>query len=206
MITQPIEYTEGEAAIVNAFDQLPTEVKTGDYWGDEAVKPLRGRIKTHYITVQNNRCCYCNIHIPSENHNNWNAEHVVSRAKHPRFLFTPKNLSVSCLDCNIAKSEQEVLNNPNLVNYPNASSAFKILHPHFDNFEDHIWVSGFVYLGKTLKGKKTIYMCDMLRYSTKYIDWDNSAADKRFESDVDKVFSASSDAKAALDAIAQSLP
>ena len=44
-----------------------------------------------------------------------------------------------------------------------------------------------IYVAKTEKGKRTIYMCDLLRFAQEYIDWENSVSDTTFEKEVDSV-------------------
>jgi hypothetical protein len=64
-----------------------------------------------------------------------------------------------------------------------------------------------VYLPKTEKGKETIYVCDLMRFAQRFIDWQNSAADTGFEKEVDTVFDEGSIAsQAAVDAIIAKLP
>jgi hypothetical protein len=102
------------------------------------------------------------------------------------------------VDCNLKKSEKdpfinkEAMVNPKRITYPKNSSAFRIVHPHFDNYNDHIYNLGMVYLGKTEKGKATIYACDLLRFAQQFIEWENSVADTSFEKDVDALFQSGS--------------
>lgn len=188
MIEEPVTYGLGDAGLVSAYEALDGDGQDGGYWSNEELNGLRSHVKSHYIAAQNTRCCYCNTHLQTEHHRVWDAEHIVPRAKHPRFMFTPRNLAASCLDCNSAKGDTEVLVNPKIKTYPTRSESFKIIHPHFDIFDDHIKYFKFVYLPKTQKGKKTIYVCDLLRFAQKYIDWENSASDLSFEKEVDVVF------------------
>lgn len=207
MIREPIVYKDDDKVLVERFDAQPQSQKLPAYWVSTEVDSIKSRIKTFYIVAQNTKCCYCNRHLGSQNHRVWDVEHIASRAKHARFMFTPKNLAAACPDCNIAKSDQEIMVNPNKVSYPDKSEDFRIIHPHFDVFEDHIEIFTMIMAPRTEKGKKTIYVCDLLRFSTKYIDWPNSAADKSFEAEIDEVFSGESPASVnALQAIIAKLP
>lgn len=194
MITVAVTYPLEDQMLVSAFDELEPDEQHGSYWSDPALDDLRSRVKTYYIAAQGYRCCYCNRHLGTDNHRMWDVEHVASRVDHPRFMFEPHNLAAACPDCNMRKSEKdpiinkEALVNKNLKKYPMKSASFRICHPHFDVFEDHIYQRGMVYLGKTDKGKNTIYACDLLRFAQKYIEWENSAADTRFEKEIDTVF------------------
>lgn len=206
MIKDAVVYDEVDYKLVQEFDALPVSGKKGNYWTNDTIKLLKSKVKAHYIKVQKNRCCYCNRKTLSENHNHWNIEHIVPKAKYPRFMFTPINLAASCIDCNIAKDEQQVLTKPNLVKYPKDSNGFKIIHPHFDEHQDHIEVIELVYIGKTDKGCETIYMCKLLRFAAKYIDWQNSPSDTRFEEAVDSVFSEDAGSLKAVTDVIEQLP
>jgi uncharacterized protein (TIGR02646 family) len=206
MIPTPIAYNSAEAALVTAFDSQPTQAKRGDYWSNCTIEKLRSRIKEFYINAQNRRCCYCNMNLFTINHRAWDVEHIAPRSKHPHFMFTPKNLAVSCLDCNNKKADQEVLVNKDRKTYPKHSKDFRIVHPHFDKFEDHIQVRAMVYIPKTEKGKITIYICDLLRFAQLSIEWENSAADNRFEADIDDLFNKNEKiSEAAVDSIMKEL-
>jgi 5-methylcytosine-specific restriction endonuclease McrA len=188
MIANPVSYENDDVTIVASFEALPPSDQSGNYWSDPSLDGLKTRIKTYYITAQNTRCCYCNRHLGSDNHRLWDVEHIASRAKHARFMFVPTNLAAACPDCNSRKGDSEALVNTKRKTYPTSSEGFRILHPHFDNFQDHIHNVDLVYLPKTEKGKKTIYACDLLRFAQKFIDWENSAADASFENKVEQIF------------------
>lgn len=206
MIANPLNYEAADQQIVETFEALPAADQLGNYWSDPSLDGLKTRIKTYYIAAQHTRCCYCSRHLETDNHRLWDVEHIVHRAKHAQFMFTPKNLAAACPDCNSRKGDTEALVNSGRKTYPSFSKDFRILHPHFDKFEDHIHRVGLVYLPKTEKGKKTIYTCDLLRFAQKFIDWENSAADASFEKEVDQVFDESPQAsQVAIDTIVAAL-
>lgn len=207
MIAVAVTFNDEDLRIVDAFDKLDRDRKAGGYWSDEALSSLRARVKTFYITAQNYRCCYCDLHRPTDNHREWDVEHVADRSKYPWFMFTPKNLAAACPECNGAKKAQEVLRTTGRKTYPDTSDGFTIVHPHFDDYSDHIYRVGMVYLPKTSKGRKTIYICNLLRFAEKHIDWNFSAADTRFEAEVEAVFQSSGvAAQSAVDAVVSQLP
>ena len=206
MIAAALNWSEADAALVDAFDAKARVDKLGSYWSEEGLAALRGRAKTFYIAAQAEYCCYCARHLATAYHRSWDLDHIVDRAKYPWFLFTPKNLAASCPECNLAKADKEVLKNPGRKTYPTNTDAFRLVHPHFDNYNDHIYCKGFVYLPKTEKGKFTIVLCDLLRFAVRYIDWRNSASDRRFEDDVDAAFGSDDiAAEAAVDHVAGEL-
>lgn len=207
MIPKPIAYCAEDEECVKEYAALVPEAQRADYWLKPSLEKLKSRIKAFYIDAQKTRCCYCHRHLGSDNHRVWDVEHVASRARYPRFMFEPRNLAASCPDCNRVKGDTEVLVNKKRKTYPKRSTDFLLVHPHFDSYEDHIFQRNLIYVAKTEKGKKTIYTCDLLRFAQKFIDWDNSAGDTRFEKEVDAVFDGDTRAsQAAVEAIAAQLP
>lgn len=188
MIAEPVVYGAADKLLVDAFEALERGAKNPGYWSDEALTALKSRVKDFYIAIQGSRCCYCDRHQGTENHRAWDVEHVADRSKYPWFMFTARNLAASCPDCNTAKGAKEALTTPGRKTYPAGSSDFRIVHPHFDSFADHILRLGHIYVPKSRKGKNTIVMCDLLRFAEKYIEWENSVIDTRFEAEVNTAF------------------
>jgi uncharacterized protein (TIGR02646 family) len=178
MIRSAVEYLAPHHPLVNAYNNRQREDQNHRYWEEDEVNPIRQIIKHHYEQEQGFRCCYCGIHLPTSHGRVWDAEHIVPKASHPQFLFEPKNLAVSCIDCNSSKLDTRILVNNAVVNYPRTSDAFIIVHPHFDNIDDHIAVSlGKFYIPKTVKGEKTILICRLTRYSYENLGWDSGLCD-----------------------------
>ncbi|MCA2015626.1 hypothetical protein LDJ79_05855 [Vibrio tritonius] len=135
-------------------------------WKDDNVKTLKSKIKTHYIDEQDHKCAYCLVHNPSDNHKVWDTEHIIDKSSSPQWMFEPLNLCVSCPDCNSAKGIRAVAKSKKYTHFPKQSRNYKIIHPHFDTYEDHIdcALPGFTYRWKTEKGRYTIETCGLLRY------------------------------------------
>lgn len=205
MIDEGIVFEGADLAIVSAFDALEPENKNGDYWNNAETVEVRAHIKAYYIAKQGTRCCYCNRHLGTTNHRAWDVEYVASRSVYPQFLFLPKNLAAACPDCNLKKGDKPSFVNEKRKTYPEGSDGFKIIHPHFDEFHDHILRKGLLYQAKTDKGKETIYTCDLLRFAVKYISWPNSAATDKFEKEVDLIVEEGAAAEAALEEIAAAI-
>lgn len=163
----PVQYSATNQAIVDQFEGKPADQQAGAYWSDDEVHPVRKQIKTHYIGEQARRCCYCNVEIPMDHHAVWDAEHIISRDGAARFMFVPRNLAIACKPCNGFKSEQEVRKNPTRVSFPDKSEHYLIVHPHFDEYSEHIvWVDKLVW-PQTEKGIATVAMCRLHRFGLK---------------------------------------
>lgn len=184
MIGSVVEYEEVHRPLVDAYNALERVHQDPSYWSDAEVNSIRARVKNHYEREQGFRCCYCNIHLPTSHNRVWDAEHIVPKSTHPHFLFEPQNLAVSCIECNSAKDNNSVLVNDNAVRYPRRSEAFVIVHPHYDNMDDHIAVSlERFYLPKTRKGEKTIHFCRLTRYAYENLGWDSGLCDSELLAD-----------------------
>ncbi|PSW17381.1 HNH endonuclease [Photobacterium phosphoreum] len=135
-------------------------------WSDDDISNIKDKIKEHYLSTQKYQCPYCKQTIKSKHGRYWDIEHIIPRSYAPSFIFEPFNLCMSCVDCNSAKSDKKVTNSKAKVTYPKLSSAYLIIHPHFDKYSDNILVikEGLYYVAKTKKGEKTIETCKLNRF------------------------------------------
>ncbi|CAK2405648.1 HNH endonuclease [Vibrio crassostreae] len=163
-IDNPVTYTKGELDLVDNF--IKRDKKNGTDWGDDKFKDIKLSIKNHYKVEQNYVCPYCAITYPVGHGMVWDIEHIVPKDKKVQFMFEPENLCVACKDCNGAKSSKEVLVNPDRRRFPNSSQDYKIIHPHFDFYHEHINAisPGDFYRPLSEKGEFTIVTCRLLRF------------------------------------------
>ncbi|MEZ9796333.1 HNH endonuclease [Vibrio cyclitrophicus] len=163
-IENPVVYSEGELTLVNDFNQR--DDISGNDWGSDEFNDIRMSIKSHYKIEQNYKCPYCAVEYPINHGMVWDIEHIVSKDKKVQFMFEPRNLCVACKDCNGAKGSEEVLVNPNRIRFPSSSQNYKIIHPHFDTYHEHInaIVPGDFYRPLSEKGEFTIITCRLLRF------------------------------------------
>jgi uncharacterized protein (TIGR02646 family) len=178
----PIEYSAVDAAIVNEYEARDRAAQAGDYWSTDEVKPVKRSIKTHYIAEQGRHCCYCNRDLGTDHHGVWDAEHIIPKSSHPQWLFKPRNLAAACKDCNLAKSDKPVLKNNGRVTFPTDASDYLIVHPHLDDYHQHIrWIGLVPRPNGSDKGKNTIYMCDLLRFAAAEAGLMTDPGDKRYD-------------------------
>jgi len=176
-----IKYTAEEKKKIDAFEALPDEEVKG-YWEkthDGELSELKERIKSHYLEAQNYTCPYCRQRIEVNHKAAWDAEHIIPKDTHPRFMFEAKNLCISCKDCNQSKWNQNVLVNERRKTFPDFNGDYLISHPHFDDYEADIKIIALAafYLPKTEKGRKTVEICGLLRFLYKFADYDCTSDD-----------------------------
>ena len=85
----------------------------------------------------------------------------------------------------VFKKNQEIFNQiidtvkkRNKKKYPNKSDSFLIVHPHFDNYDDHIFIVNDFYIDKaSKKGNFTIGAC-LLNRKFQYVGWEPNVVDE----------------------------
>lgn len=173
-ISTPVSFSVDMEKTISS--KTATATFTYHEWGTDDLLALRCHVRNHYRTIQRGSCAYCKRDVSLQAAENCHVEHIAPKSKYLCFIFEPKNLCVICADCNVIKREQEVLQNePDPVvkggsrkQYPRSSSAFKIVHPHFDVYEDHIEVFDTFYVDKSDKGHFTIGSCNLNRKLRKF--------------------------------------
>lgn len=127
------------------------------------VMNFKKNLRKDIYEKQNKLCAYCRIHVPAACVP-MPIEHIVYKDNYPQWMFLPENLCIACPTCNIYKGATDVLTNPQIRTYPITSDGFKIIHPLYDRYSDHIeLIGGILYRGKTSKGKFTIKTCHLYR-------------------------------------------
>lgn len=162
IVQEPYQPTEEEK---QAIRDLEDKGFVADDWnsGKRGIKSFKDRFRDDMYEKQNKLCAYCRIHVPLACVP-LHREHIVYKDEHPQWMFLPENLCISCPVCNDFKGTTEVLENPKTSTYPTTSNGFKIIHPIYDRYTDHIeLIGGILYKGKTKKGIFTIETCHLYR-------------------------------------------
>ena len=164
IIQEPYQPTEKEEQAIREL-MNKKEGLIADDWNSQNryIKSFKNNMRDDMYNKQNKLCAYCRIHLPS-GCVHFHREHIVYKKDHPQWIFLPENLCVVCPCCNEYKGATEVLVNPKTHRYPKSSRGFKIIHPLYDRYSDHIeLIKGILYRGKTEKGKFTIKTCHLSR-------------------------------------------
>ncbi|MBP2304746.1 HNH endonuclease [Azospirillum melinis] len=176
-----IVYTEEEKEAIRKFKELSDDEVAG-YWKhthEGKMSFIKERIKSHYIISQDYTCPYCRQRIQVDHKATWDAEHIIPKDTHPRFMFEAQNLCVSCKDCNQEKLNKNVLKDDKKKKFPNESEEYIFNHPHFDDYDENIKIislAGF-YLPRTDKGRKTVEICGLLRFLYKFSNYEWGPSD-----------------------------
>lgn len=140
-------------------------------WSPEKTHPLfelvakfKSEIKKYYYWGQQCRCCYCSSQL-LPNASTYHADHIVDKATYRSFTFELNNFAVACAVCNVHKGRKNVLAmKPDIAldKLPVKKDDYLIVHPHLDEWSDHLTFDGdgFIRSIKPLgKGKNTIDIC-----------------------------------------------
>ncbi|WP_430539382.1 HNH endonuclease [Luteibacter jiangsuensis] len=165
-------------------------------WESEALLHVRRHVREYYREAQRLKCAYCGNQVSSRSAVAAPIEHIVPKSEHPRFMFEPRNLCVVCADCNEYKSnkattQSELVLAKKRVRYPTKTDAFRVVHPHYDTYEEHIFKSGRIYLPLTPKGSWTIYVCELNRFFIRFGRCDELISDIELVKMQEKFFSES---------------
>ncbi|MGI2880656.1 HNH endonuclease [Vibrio furnissii] len=168
-INTPVSYCK------NLEDVMST-IKSNDNfdhksWGCAELEVVRAYVRNHYRKQQQGLCAYCRNPVSTQSASNCHVEHIAPKSRYTKFMFEPKNLCVACADCNEIKKEQETLGEEpdpivkgnSRIHYPRSTNSFYIVHPHFDNYDDHIEIFNGHYVDKSDKGHFTIGACRLNR-------------------------------------------
>ncbi|WP_282349365.1 HNH endonuclease [Pseudomonas sp. PS01301] len=167
IINQSIAFTSQSLALIAQKKMDPEFNHTK--WSEDDLRALRAEIRGYYRHIQRLICVYCQEPIGVRAAEAAPVEHIVPKSQYLDFIFEPKNLCVICADCNHFKGSNEVMfepvvRGPRRKRYPTVSSAFQIVHPHFDEYDLHIIKANRVYVDLTSKGHYTIGICKLNRF------------------------------------------
>lgn len=97
---------------------------------------IKNSIKTQLKLLQGNECAFCGLDLGSRV---IHTEHIAPKGSglHPEFMFEPKNLILACSLCNGFDKKHTF--DTVVTSAPIYSDCqFNIIHPYFDNPEDHL--------------------------------------------------------------------
>ena len=157
-----LKLTEEQEEIIKDFGTL-----TKKHWNHQKDK-LRIPIRDSLMSMQNNRCVYCDV--PTDDPED--VEHIAHKADYPQFVFTPENLAYCCKNCNQTyKSSTDVIETL-ADKYENCT--FKMVHPYRDNVDEYFDTRYKVITTirpnlSTEKREKAIFTFNLLRWGTRSV-------------------------------------
>ncbi len=173
MKNQKIKYVYTDHS--NNIDLTPPKPNSQKAWNYSKHSKLKEKIKLHHSYIQDDMCAYCRQPIKFEGYGE-PIEHIIPKSKKYRWMFHPKNVCLSCYGCNTKKGTKNPLAQ-SFANYghryidlPQGSIHYKIIHPHYDSYSNHLYEEKFICKVKngSNKGTETMKMCDLNRLEILY--------------------------------------
>ena len=126
------------ANIQTALNQIPDGEKSGR-WDSRANRVVRfkSEIMTQGLQMQGSRCVWCTLEVSEEGHRTAHRDHIAPKGTYGQWTFLPDNLAIACEYCNGFEVKGE-LDTVSVAGAEYSNSEFHIVHPYFDNTEDHI--------------------------------------------------------------------
>lgn len=133
-LNNPVQYTEKEQGYVDRV--LKPLLSNG--WKDQKqnTKTLKHKIDMYTIEAQGGRCAYCEALLTKGAHA---IDHIAPKGRYGEFSYEPYNLVNACSSCNSLsnKGETDTIEAP-VDTSEYQRNRFTIVHPYFDNPNDHI--------------------------------------------------------------------
>ncbi|OEZ98157.1 HNH endonuclease [Duganella sp. HH101] len=143
-------------------------------------------LRSELLKIQHFRCAYCQTPIFADQNGLRELEHILPKHASPyvdittgftsifsdryhtygyeQFCFEPKNIIITCKQCNSSKTTFDPLFIRSLVlsDYPVIATDFFWVHPYFHHYSEHITISeNWTYKGETYEGKALIRVCKL---------------------------------------------
>lgn len=96
---------------------------------------IKKAIKSKLLAIQGQYCIYCGIHFDIVG--TAQREHIAHKDKYPQFTFVNRNIALACAYCN-GFEKKSTQNTISVLRTNYKDCEFSIVHPYFDNFNDHI--------------------------------------------------------------------
>ncbi len=120
---------------------LGPKEKKEKIWDQEELSELKAKIKGHYRTSMGELCCYCRKNFHGEFNMVIDIEHILPKKHFAEYEFSPFNLNIACKRCNMNIKGEDIafLNNTQTGHdNPSDNTNYKIIHPNFDVYEEHL--------------------------------------------------------------------
>lgn len=140
---------------------------TSKDWEKYRYSSLKKNIKDHYSIRQNDYCVYCRTKINFKGYKD-PIEHIVDKDGYPTWMFNPLNLALACDECNTRKGTKDTLRKPyrKAATLPTNTNHYRIVHPHYDDYELHIEIEDDLFYRAITKekGYMTILICGLWHF------------------------------------------
>jgi len=141
-----IEFTAAEKAAIAAALQTakPWDWEPGGA-DQAAIASVKTKVRDLHMARHKDRCCYCRRNLHGGGHFLIDREHVLpkSHAAYKSLAFEVWNLGIACKRCNMEykRSKSDFVVDQNSTTALQTSAAYRLIHPNFDLYKEHIGIS-----------------------------------------------------------------
>ncbi|WP_299846415.1 hypothetical protein [uncultured Paracoccus sp.] len=134
-----------EAAIANALaTEKPWDWRPGGA-EEESLRSAKAKIRDCHLARHGDRCCYCRFPLHGGGHFIVDPEHVLPKSNNTYrpLAYAVWNLGISCKRCNMQYKGAKIDFVVDAVNDAafQDSANYRLIHPNFDSYKDHISIS-----------------------------------------------------------------
>ncbi len=165
---KPFKYTNRH---IRKLRENPVEHK--DDWKEKHYSSLKRHIRKEFYTIQKRRCAYCRRKLNPEGKNE-HIDHIIARSIKRGWMFKPRNLVLTCYQCNTQKSNiPYTRTDRNLNSLPKKAINYLYFNPFVHNWSQHFSIVENLFIkAESTIGQDTIKEIKLYRYeySVKYAD------------------------------------
>lgn len=142
-------------------------VDSKDDWSEQCYTSLKRYVRSLNYISQKRRCVYCRRTLNPKGINE-HLDHIVARSIAVGWMFKPRNLVLSCYQCNTQKSATPTLKSTKkFKRLPRRGRHYLLFNPYVHNWSDHFDIEDDLFL--TAKSKIGEFTINELKlYDHKY--------------------------------------
>lgn len=131
-------------------------IKKGEDWSQECFTSLKRYFRKQHYQTQQRRCAYCRRQLNPLGINE-HIDHIVARSIKPGWMFKPRNLVLTCYQCNTQKTNHSALKHNKHKRLPRRKRHYTLYNPYVHRWYDHFEIEDNLFIkAKSKIGSDTI--------------------------------------------------
>jgi len=132
-------------------------IQTSTDWNKSEFQSIKRLVRFIHYKSQNRRCAYCRRFLNPLGINE-HIDHLVARTINHGWMFKPKNLVLTCYQCNTQKTNLNILHdNWSRNRLPKKPENYKYFNPYLHNWHEHFEIEDSLFIkALTTEGEETI--------------------------------------------------
>src|SRR6218665_1454134 len=146
-------------------------IKASSDWNEKKFDSIKRLVRFVHYKSQKRRCAYCRRLLNPLGINE-HIDHIVARDVYNKWMFKPRNLVLSCYQCNTQKTNANTLTTAFVPKrLPIKKVNYKFFNPYIHNWHEHFEIEDNLFIrAKTIQAEQTIstYKLFDFKYSIVY--------------------------------------